>query len=398
MNNRDRKHRNYLFTAIVCVGLAAGLTFCSSCSTPPAADDGLVGIIYNVAARPDSGHIAGKPMATPLPAPVARSSGAVTPDGPVTNGSPNNSSPNNGSSANSPLEAQYCYRISPGDVLAISYFAHPLVDLKEYLIDSQDVLTISVAGQDVRTADVVVRPDGFISFYLIGEVPVRGLSVPQVREEITKRMAKFMPAADVTVLLKVGNALTSEFLNTLRSNTDLGSTRIIQVRSDGTVTFPLVGEIRAMGKTLPDLSREIEKKYDLLFRRGVSVNLNLNSSSVGNIAVLGEVQNPGRYTISSPVSPFFALAMAGGAKETGKKSQVVVVSRRPDGKVGWTVVNLDIDSGQPLGPEIALAPQDMLLVPKTGVYSLNLFVEQYIRRLLPVPTSMGFGYNLNHVF
>ena len=40
--------------------------------------------------------------------------------------------------------------------------------------------------------------------------------------------------------------------------------------------------------------------------------LNLNSSSDGNIAVLGEVRNPGRYTIGGPVSPFSALAMAGG--------------------------------------------------------------------------------------
>jgi len=387
VNNRDRKHQHHLSTVAVCVGLAMGLTFCSSCRTPPAADDGIVGIIYNAAVRPDTGHMAGKPRGTqPLPA-VTRV-GTVTPDSLVTNSFPMNSS----------LEGQYCYRISPGDVLAISYFAHPLIDLKEYLIDSQDVLTITVAGQDARTAEVLVRPDGNFSFYLIGDVPARGLSVSQVREEITKRMAKFMPAAEVTVMLKVANALTSEFLNTLRSNTDLGSTRIIQVRSDGSMTFPLVGEVRAMGKTLPELSSEVEKKYDLLFRRGISVSLNLNSSSVGNIAVLGEVQNPGRYTISSPVSPFFALAMAGGAKETGKKSQVVVVSRRPDGKVGWTVVNLDIDSSQPLGPEIALSPQDMLLVPKTGVYSLNLFVEQYIRRMLPVSTGAGFNYNLNKVF
>ena len=287
------------------------------------------------------------------------------------------------------------YRISPGDVLAISYFARPSGELTEYRIDSQDVLTISVAGQENHAADVAVRPDGFISFFLVGEIPVRGLTVPQVRTEIIQRLAKVMPAAEVTVLLKVGNALTSEFLNTLRSNTDLGSTRIIQVRSDGTVTFPLVGEVVAMGKTLPGLSHEIEKLYDKLFRGGISMALNLNSSSDGNIAVLGEVRNPGRYTIGNPVSPFFALAMAGGALDSAKKSQVVVVSRKPDGRVGWTVINLDIDSGRPLGPEIALAPQDMLLVPKTGVNNLNLFVEQYIRRMLPVPTSLGFGYNLN---
>lgn len=292
-------------------------------------------------------------------------------------------------------EESTSYRISPGDVLAVSYFARPSGEMMEYLIDNQDVLTISVAGQQTHTADVVVRPDGNISFFLIGELRARGLTVAQVRSEVTLRMAKFMPAAEVTVILKVGNALTSEFLNTLRSNTDLGSTRIMQVRSDGTVTFPLVGEVHAMGKTLSGLSHEIEKQYDRLFKGGLSLALNLNSSSDGNIAVLGEVRNPGRYTIGNPVSPFFALAMAGGALDSAKKSQVVVVNRKPDGRVGWHVVNLDINSGKPLGPEIPLAPQDMLLVPRTSVANLNQFVDQYIRRMMPVPTSLGFGYNLN---
>ena len=105
--------------------------------------------------------------------------------------------------------------------------------------------------------------------------------------------------------------------------------------------------------------------------------------------MLGEVRNPGRYTIGNPVSPFFALAMAGGALDTAKKTQIVVVKRQPDGRVGWHVVNLDLDAGLPLGPEIALAPQDMLLVPKTGIANINVFVDQYIRR--PLPLSVGYG-------
>jgi len=283
------------------------------------------------------------------------------------------------------------YRVSPGDVLAVSYFARPSREMEEYRIESQDVLTISMVGQDTQTADVVVRPDGCISFFLVGELRVRGQTVAQVRAAIGERLTKVMPGAEVTVILRKGNALAAEFLNTLRSNTDMGSTRIIQVRHDGTVTFPLVGEISAMGKTLADLSREIEHLYDGIFRGGISMTLNLSSSSDGNIAVLGEVRNPGRYSINNPISPFFALAMAGGALDTAKKSQVVVVKRQPDGRIGWHVVNLDLDSGQPLGPEIALAPQDMLLVPKTGVASLNVFVDQYMRRMLPVGVSFSSG-------
>ena len=161
------------------------------------------------------------------------------------------------------------------------------------------------------------------------------------------------------------------------------------------VTFPLVGELSAMGKTMAGLAREVESQYDKIFRAGgISVALNLNSSSQGNIAVLGEVRNPGRYTIATPVSPFVALAMAGGVLDTASSSKIVVVKRQPDGRVEWRTVNLDWESGGMLGPDIALSPQDLLLVPKSGIANLNLFVQQYIRQLLPVSTSLGFSYSL----
>jgi polysaccharide export outer membrane protein len=366
---------------MACLLAAVGLTLCSSCSTPPAPDDGLVGIIYHAAARPDAVSMAGRggreDAAQVQPDGVV--SPATAPTGPA------------GAVTNGPAYEPPAYRISPGDVLAVSYFTRPPSETKEYLVESQDVLAISIAGQESYAADVVVRPDGCLSFYQIGELRVRGLTVAQVRAEVAARMSKVMPGADITVILKEANGLVRDFLNTLRS-ADQGSTRVIHVRHDGAVTFPLVGETTAMGKTLSELSREIEARYDEIFRGGISVAFNLNSSADGNIAVLGEVRNPGRYTIGNPISPFFALAMAGGALDTAKKSQVVVVKRQPGGRVAWYAVNLDLDSGRPLGPEIALAPQDMLLVPKTGIANLNVFVDQYIRRLMP----MGASYSTDN--
>ncbi len=367
-----------MFPVAARLSVAIGLMLCSSCSTPPAPDNGLVGMLYHVAARPDAVSMASQKqgsrdsgvqtrpvsVASPLPVVMGRAEAAT----------------------NGPAYEPPVYRISPGDVLAVSYFGRPPADTKEYLVDSQDVLTISVAGQEPYAADVVVRPDGCLSFFQIGELRVRGLTVAQVRAEVSARMSKVMPGADITVILKEGNGLARDFLNTIRS-ADQGSTRVIQVRHDGAVTFPLVGETIAMGKTLSDLSRELEARYDGIFRNGISVAFNLNSSADGNIAVLGEVRNPGRYTIGNPISPFFALAMAGGALDTAKKSQVVVVKRQPGGRVAWYAINLDLDSGRPLGPEIALAPQDMLLVPKSGIANLNVFVDQYIRRLMPMGAS-----------
>ena len=377
MKTRSQERGPRLSAVLPSTALIGLLLCASSCSTLPDQDEGLVGIIQQSVARHDSGSVVGKRNAVPQPEPLPLS--------------PEPDSTGISSATNALAAGLPSYRISPGDVLAASYFARPSGEIHEYRIDSQDVLSISVAALETRTTDVTVRPDGCISYFLIGDLPVRGQSVAQVRSNIAASLTKTMPAAEVTVILRESNGLAKEFLNTLKSNTDLGSTRILQVRNDGTVTFPIIGEVTVSGKTLTGLSREVENQYDRIFRGGISVALNLNTSSDGNIAVLGEVKNPGRYTVNSPISPFFALAMAGGALDTAKKSQIVIVKRQPNGRVAWHVVNLDENSGEPLGPEIALTAQDMLLVPKTGIASLNTFVEQYVRRMLPMSVGYGSG-------
>lgn len=203
MKTRNQKRVLRIPAAVPCMAVAISLMYCSSCSTPPDQDDGLVGIIYHAAARPENGSLIGKKKAAPesqvAPMTVAT---AVRSD-------------NAGNSAtNKPAEGPPCYRISPGDVLAASYFARPPGETQEYRLDSLDVLTISVAGQETHSADVVVRPDGCISFFLVGDLRVRGKSVAQVRADVVAAMAKVMPAAEVTVILKESNALASEFLNT----------------------------------------------------------------------------------------------------------------------------------------------------------------------------------------
>ena len=68
-----------------------------------------------------------------------------------------------------------------------------------YVIGPEDALDISVWRDDTLKAAVLVRPDGGISFPLIGEVKVAGKSVAEVREELVKRLEKFVPEPVVSV-------------------------------------------------------------------------------------------------------------------------------------------------------------------------------------------------------
>ena len=73
---------------------------------------------------------------------------------------------------------------------------------KAYRIGPEDVLEISVWKDESLTRQVVVRPDGRISFPLIGEVEVGGHSIEWLEKEIKKRVNSYVPDVmlNVTVI------------------------------------------------------------------------------------------------------------------------------------------------------------------------------------------------------
>ncbi len=72
----------------------------------------------------------------------------------------------------------------------------------DYVIGAGDVLQISVWKEpDASIPNVVVRPDGKISIPILKEIEVVGLTPTQLEKLITERLSRFIPAADVTVVV-----------------------------------------------------------------------------------------------------------------------------------------------------------------------------------------------------
>ena len=69
-----------------------------------------------------------------------------------------------------------------------------------YTIGPEDVLAIAVWKDEALTREVVVRPDGRISFPLIGDINVQGRTVEDVRTEIQARIGEFVPGSPVSVM------------------------------------------------------------------------------------------------------------------------------------------------------------------------------------------------------
>ena len=83
--------------------------------------------------------------------------------------------------------------------------AHPAPVSKEYRINSGDVLDISVWKEEGLTKDVLVRPDGGISFPLIGDLFVQGATVDDVTGQIIERLSTYLTDPVVTVAIKHSN-------------------------------------------------------------------------------------------------------------------------------------------------------------------------------------------------
>ena len=69
----------------------------------------------------------------------------------------------------------------------------------EYRIGPEDVLHISVWKEEDLDRRVLVRPDGGVSFPLVGDIQVSGRTPLEVQDEIRSRLARYVPDAEVTV-------------------------------------------------------------------------------------------------------------------------------------------------------------------------------------------------------
>jgi polysaccharide biosynthesis/export protein len=74
--------------------------------------------------------------------------------------------------------------------------------ITEYTIGEDDILKISVWQNSDLDQEAIVRPDGMISFPLIGDVIARGLTIPGLTQEITGRLSEFVKFPQVSISLR----------------------------------------------------------------------------------------------------------------------------------------------------------------------------------------------------
>ncbi|WP_300110225.1 polysaccharide biosynthesis/export family protein [Rhodoferax sp.] len=168
---------------------------------------------------------------------------------------------------------------------------------------------------------------------------------------------------------------------------------VVTVRADGRVSLPLVGELEVDGLTMSGLTERVERLMAVHVRRP-QVIVNVQSGSAQRVFVGGEVIRPGVQPLRGPLTALQAVTVAEGLKDSAQPRDVIVLRR---GEAGARVV-LRVDlaaamNGTDLSQDVLLQAYDVVVVPRSGIADLGLWVDQYIKRVLPF--SLGFSYTIN---
>lgn len=158
-----------------------------------------------------------------------------------------------------------------------------------FSLGPEDILEISVWKDDALTKQVVVRPDGWISFPLIGDIKAAGRSVEELRQEIQTRIKTYVPDAPVTVL-------------------------VMQVGSP-------------------------------------------------KVFVVGKIAKPGVYIMGVPMRVMQILAMAGGATPFADKNSILIIREENNRQSIYNFDYNEVASGKKLDQNIILKPGDTVVVP-----------------------------------
>lgn len=138
--------------------------------------------------------------------------------------------------------------------------------------------------------------------------------------------------------------------------------REVLVRPDGWLTFPLVGNINASGKTAYQLEQEIRQRLRKYIPDPV-VTVSVVKIQGLKVFVTGRVAKPGEYMVGRYVDVLQALTLAGGLTPFAKESQIKVLRKEGNKEVVIPFDYSEVKRGRRLEQNIKLRSGDVIVVP-----------------------------------
>ncbi|MEZ4478096.1 MAG: polysaccharide biosynthesis/export family protein [Nitrospira sp.] len=152
-----------------------------------------------------------------------------------------------------------------------------------YTLGPEDVLLISVWKDEQLTREVVVRPDGMVSFPLVGDVPAEGRTVEELRLDLAKRLIKYIPAVNLTVAVikplsykvyvvgrvaKPGEFLVGHYTDVLQALSLAGGLTPFAAENDIKVVRRVMGQQQTFPFRYGDVRKGIDLEQNIILQRG----------------------------------------------------------------------------------------------------------------------------------
>lgn len=184
-------------------------------------------------------------------------------------------------------------------------------------------------------------------------------------------------AADNSYLIEPGDDLSIDsYLNPEFSQD-------VIVRPDGKVSLRLIGAIQASQRSPQQFATDLDKAYSTELRNP-DMSVMVKNMPSRQIFVEGQVQKPGGFPLDSGMTALQAIAAAGGLTDNAA-SQAVLIRRDACGIPAGTSIDITAAIKNPESEQDAvLQSRDIVVVPRSKIANVDLWVSQYIRNVLPV--------------
>jgi polysaccharide export outer membrane protein len=247
-----------------------------------------------------------------------------------------------------------------------------------FVLGPEDIIKIPVWGEDELTTQMPVRPDGFISFPLIGEVKAQGRTPGQLKKEIVKRLRGYLKEPNVVVIVmeinSINVSITGEVVEpgVFKVNRPLTLLHLFSMANGFTDKAELKSSyVLRDGKKLPVNIYRLVKLDD--FSQNIWLRHNdvvyIHENFKNRIHIIGEVVKPTIIFYREGMTLLDAVLLADGLTEIARPAGAKVYrkSRSKSGKTSSSTISVDLSdviSDGDLSKNITLRPGDIIHIPR----------------------------------
>jgi protein involved in polysaccharide export with SLBB domain len=173
-------------------------------------------------------------------------------------------------------------------------------------------------------------------------------------------------------------------------------TEKLTIRPDGKISLQLVDEVKAAGLTPAELDTQLTGKYSGVIKEP-AIAVIVREFAALQVFIGGEVGLPGLIPLRNGLTCLQAIFQAGGYKPTAQSRNVVVLRNNGTQKPAIFVLDLSKDlRANGTHNDIVLQNKDIVFVPRNAISNINLFIDQYIRQLIPAQMTLGLSYSFGN--